>query len=126
MSAGAQSRGSSEMARTLAPKSVTSPIAIELSARIGGISQLTGGIVIATGILGAMFGPEFLRRCGIKSRMAIGLAVGTASHGIGVARLESEDAGRDDLSQAMGIIAMTLNALATALLLPVLLRILGI
>jgi predicted murein hydrolase (TIGR00659 family) len=118
--------GSAEMARTLAPKSVTTPVAIELSARIGGISQLTGCVVVATGIFGAMFGPEFLRRCGVRSRMAVGLAVGTASHGLGVARLESEDAGRDDLGQAMGIIGMTLNALATALLLPPLLRLMGI
>lgn len=118
--------GTPEMARTLAPKSVTSPIAIELSRQIGGISELTGAIVIATGILGAMFGPEILKWCGIKSRMAIGLAVGTASHGIGVSRLETEDAGRDDLCQAMGIIAMTLNALGTALLLPILLRLLGL
>ena len=114
------------IARTMAPKSVTSPIALELSQQIGGMGELTVGVVIATGILGAMAGPEWLRLLGIRSRFAIGLAVGAASHGIGVARLEQEDrkAG-GDLGKAMGIIAMTLNGLLTALTLPHILKALG-
>jgi predicted murein hydrolase (TIGR00659 family) len=109
--------GSCEMARTLAPKSVTTPIAIKLSEQMGGMEDLTAGIVIITGIIGAMFGPEFLRRLGIKSRLALGLAVGTSSHGIGTARMEEEDRRHnDDEGKAASMIGMILNGILTALI----------
>ena len=118
--------GSGEIARSLAPKSVTTPIAIELSREIGGIPDLTAAIVICTGVLGAMIGPEFLRGLGVKSRFAAGLAVGTAAHGIGIARLEEEDRRfNTDLGTAAGVIGMTLNGVVTAILLPILVRILA-
>lgn len=69
--------------RSLAPKSVTTPIAIELAAEIGGDPGLTAAFVVATGIFGAVFGPVILRIAGVRHPVAWGLAMGTAAHGVG-------------------------------------------
>jgi predicted murein hydrolase (TIGR00659 family) len=101
---------------SVAPKSVTAPVAMAIAEQIGGLPSLTAVLVILTGILGAMAGPALLDRAGVHDAAARGLAIGTASHGIGTARaLEmGETAG------AFAGLAMGLNALLTALLLPVL------
>lgn len=68
---------------SLLPKSVTTPIAVEVSKLIGGIPELTACIVVITGIYGAMFGHRILKLLGIKSDIAKGLAIGAASHVLG-------------------------------------------
>lgn len=68
---------------SLLPKSVTTPIAVEISKFVGGIPELTACIVIITGVYGAMFGHAILRFLGIKSDVAKGLAMGAASHVLG-------------------------------------------
>ena len=108
--------GSSDVVLSLAPKSVTTPIAIGIAEKIGGVPELTAAIVVLTGCLGAICGPEFCRLVGIRSPMAIGLAVGTASHGIGTARMLEVDR----LSGAVAGLAIGLNGLVTAFLLPLL------
>ncbi len=65
------------------PKSVTTPIAVEISKTIGGIPELTACLVVLTGIYGALFGHKILKLCKIKSDIAIGLAIGAASHVLG-------------------------------------------
>ena len=70
---------------SLMPKSVTTPIAMELSKHRGGIASLTVVAVIFTGILGAVFAPLLVKALGIKP-LAAGIAIGTSSHGIGTAR----------------------------------------
>jgi predicted murein hydrolase (TIGR00659 family) len=106
--------GSHELALAMAPKSVTTPIALGIAEQLGGLPPLTAAIVILTGIFGAMLGPELIRLVRLRSRLAIGLGVGTAAHGIGTARVLHDDA----VSGACSGIAMTLNGLLTALLLP--------
>jgi len=69
------------------PKSVTTPIAIEVSRELKGIPQITIALVILAGVLGATFGPLLLRLAGVRGDLAIGAAMGTASHGIGTASL---------------------------------------
>ncbi|WP_303721962.1 LrgB family protein [Malonomonas rubra] len=101
---------------SLVPKSVTTPIAIGISEKIGGIVPLTAALVVLTGCLGAICGPEFCRLIGIRSKAAMGLAVGTASHGIGTARM----LGEDRFAGAIAGLAIGLNGLATALLVPLL------
>ena len=103
---------------SLAPKSVTAPVAMGISEQLGGLPSLTAVIVILTGIIGAMLGPLLLNWLKIGDGAARGLAMGTASHGIGTARAlqDSEVAG------AFSGLAMGLNALATAILLPLLWR----
>lgn len=69
------------------PKSVTTPIAVEVCRQLHGIPQITVGMVILAGVLGASLGPTLLRLAGVRGDRAIGAAVGSASHGIGTASL---------------------------------------
>ncbi len=99
---------------SLAPKSVTTPVAMGISEKIGGIPSLTAVIVVLTGIVGAALGRFVFDALGVKSRAVRGFAIGLAGHGQGVARafVVSEEAG------AFAGLAMGLTALATALIAP--------
>lgn len=108
--------GTRKVVLSLAPKSVTTPIAIGIVEKIGGIAPLTAAIVVLTGCLGAMCGPEFCRAIGLEDPTAIGLAVGTASHGIGTARMLEVDR----LGGAVAGLAIGLNGLITAFIVPLL------
>jgi len=103
---------------SLAPKSVTTPIAMGISEQIGGLPSLTAALVLLTGICGAVIGVAILDRLRINDPKARGLALGVACHGIGTARAlqDSETAG------AFAGLAMGLNGLVTALLVPLLAR----
>jgi len=109
---------SRETLLSLAPKSVTAPVAMGITEQLGGLPSLTAVLVILTGILGAVLGPPLLSLIGVKDWRARGLALGTASHGIGTAR--ALQAG--ELAGAFSGLAMGINALATAILLPILWR----
>lgn len=101
---------------SLAPKSVTTPIAMGIAERLGGLPSLTAVLVILTGIIGAVLGPGLLRLVGVTDARANGVAMGVASHGIGTARaLQS-----GEVTGAFSGLAMGLNGLATAALLPLL------
>lgn len=102
----------------LAPKSVTAPVAMGIVEQLGGLPSLTAVLVILTGIIGAMLGPIALNLLGLKDWQARGLALGTASHGIGTARALQVN----EVAGAFSGLAMGLNALATAILLPILWR----
>ncbi len=101
---------------SLAPKSVTTPIAMGISEAIGGMPSLTAVLVILTGITGAVAGPWLLDRLRVKDPRAQGLALGVASHGIGTARALH----LDEVAGAFAGLAMGLNGLATAVLVPLL------
>jgi len=108
--------GSRETLLSLAPKSVTAPVAMGLSQIIGGTPSLTAVLVILCGIIGAVFGGLVLNIAGIKNQKARGLAVGIASHGIGTARKLNVN----ETTGAFAGLGMGLNALVTALILPIL------
>lgn len=110
--------GSWDTAISIAPKSVTAPVAMGISEQLGGLPSLTAVLVILTGIIGAMLGPPLLNLMGIRDWAARGVAIGTASHGIGTARALQVN----DVAGAFSGLAMGLNALATAVLLPLLWR----
>lgn len=112
--------GTETLIASIAPKSATAPVAMAISKDLGGLPSLTAVLVIVSGILGAMFGPMLLNLIGVKDWSARGLAIGTASHGIGTARAlqVNETAG------AFSGLAMGLNAVATAVLVPILWRLL--
>lgn len=101
---------------SLAPKSVTTPIAMGIAERIGGLPSLTAVLVITTGILGAVAGRYLFDALGVRDPAIRGFATGVTAHGIGTARAfqVSEQAG------AFSGLAMGLNALLTALLVPLL------
>ncbi|MGE0231616.1 MAG: LrgB family protein [Flavobacteriaceae bacterium] len=103
---------------SLAPKSVTAPVAMGITQVLGGIPSLTAGLVILTGIFGAMTGTYILRILKVRGDAAAGLAIGTASHGIGTARALQIS----DTAGAFSGLAMGLNALLTAIILPLVWR----
>ena len=72
-----------DMFISILPRSITTPIAIEVSKEIGGIPPLTTVFVIMTGIFGGVMGPAILKRLSIKSPVARGLALGMGAHGVG-------------------------------------------
>jgi len=108
---------SRETLLSLAPKSVTAPIAMGIAEATGGVPSLTAVLVILTGILGAVLGTWTLNALRITDWRARGLAMGTASHGIGTARALQVN----DVAGAFASLAMGLNGLATAVLLPLIL-----
>lgn len=105
---------------TLLPKSVTNPIAIVLSAQYGGDIYLTSVVVIIAGIFGAVTGAWFLRISGIDSPLAKGIALGSASHGIGTAKALEMGA----IEGAAGGLAIALMGLFTSLLVPIFVKLL--
>ncbi|HBC02457.1 MAG TPA: hypothetical protein DC032_18310 [Pseudomonas sp.] len=99
---------------TLAPKSVTSPIAMLVAEQIGGVVALAAVFVMITGVLGAILGPELLRRFGVQHPAARGIALGLTAHAVGTAQAlqESDECG------AFAALAMSLMGVMTAVLLP--------
>lgn len=112
----------SELILSLVPKSVTNPIAIEISKSIGGIPALTSAVVICTGIFGNLAGFRIVKMSRIKSPIAGSLSVGTASHAIGSAAAIE----KGERYGAFSSLGMTMNGLFTALLTPFILELLGI
>lgn len=112
--------GSGEVLLSMAPKSVTTAIAIGVSEKIGGIPALTAVLVILTGLLGNAFAPELLNIFMVRDRIARGLATGVSSHGLGTARIIVED----ELAGAVSGLAMALNGVFTSVILPYILRLL--
>lgn len=107
---------------SLAPKSVTTPIAMEVSNTTGGIPSLTAAVVVLVGLFGAVFGFKILTLGRVKSPIAQGLSMGTASHAIGTSAAM-------EISRKYGAYAslgLTLNGILTALLTPTILRLLGV
>ncbi len=97
---------------SVVPKSVTTPIAIEVCRELGGIPQITIAMVILAGVLGATFGPMVLRLAGVRDDRAIGVAVGSSSHGIGTASLVR----RSEMQAAVSSWAMATSGVITSLL----------
>lgn len=106
---------------SLAPKSVTTPIAMAVASQIGGMPALTACFVVLTGIIGAVsLGPLF-RLVPVRGAAAKGLAAGVASHGIGTAQAFTALGG---VAGSFAGLGLALNGLATSLLVPLLARLL--
>jgi predicted murein hydrolase (TIGR00659 family) len=99
---------------SLAPKSVTTPIAMGIAERIGGIPSLTAVLVIVTGILGAVSARFVFDAIKVRDPAIRGFAIGIASHGIGTARAFQVN----EQSGAFAALAMGMNGALTALLVP--------
>ncbi len=112
---------SKEIVMSLAPKAVTTPIAMEISGAIGGIPSLTAAVVVCTGIFGGMTGFKIVSLARVKSPIAAGLSIGTAAHAVGTsAAIE-----RSDRYGAFSSLGLTLNGLLTSALAPFILRLMG-
>ena len=106
---------------SMAPKSVTTPIAMGISEKLGGLPSLTAVLVVSTGILGAVLARGTLNLLRVHDHAVRGFAVGAAAHGIGTARAFQ-------VSEVMGAFAglgMGLNGLLTAFLFPLLVTLWG-
>lgn len=113
---------SQEVILSLAPKSVTTPIAMEVTRTIGGIPSLTAAVVVCVGLLGAVCGFKTMKLMRVGSPIAQGLSMGTAAHAVGTSTAM-------DVSSKYGAYAslgLTLNGIFTALFTPALLRLLGV
>ena len=111
-----------EVIVSLAPKSVTTPIAMEVSQSVGGIPSLTAAVVVCVGLLGAVAGFKTMQLMRVDSPIAQGLSIGTASHAVGTSAA-MEVSGKYGAYASLGL---TLNGILTALFTPLLLRLLGI
>jgi predicted murein hydrolase (TIGR00659 family) len=107
---------------SLTPKSVTTPIAMGVAEKIGGVPALTAVLVILTGIIGAVSGKTLLDLIKIKDPSIRGFAIGLASHGIGTAAAFQMHA----QAGAFSGLGMGLNGALTAFLVPVLVQLLGL
>lgn len=106
--------GSRPVVLSLVPRAVTTPIALGISQRIGGLPPLSAALVIGTGVVGAVVGPLLFRALGVRSRTAWGLGLGAAAHGVGTARAAQEG----EAQGAAAGLAIGLMGIATALLAP--------
>ena len=101
---------------SMLPKSVTAPIAVEISKETGGIPELTACMVVLTGMFGAIFGHKLLSLCKVKRDIAIGMSIGAASHVIGTACCVEE--GRE-LQVVMASLALITVGILTAVFTPI-------
>lgn len=101
---------------SMLPKSVTAPIAVEISKGMGGVPELTACVAVLTGVFGAVFGHKLLKIFKIKHDVSIGLAMGAASHVIGTARCAEK--GRD-IQVVMASLSLVMVGILTAVFAPV-------
>jgi len=106
---------------SIAPKSATAAVSMEISRLIGGAPAVTATLTIMTGIIGAVGGPYVLNASRIRAPEARGFAMGIASHGIATARAFTES----EVAGSFAGLGMVLNAILTALIVPPTVRLLG-
>lgn len=111
-----------EVILSLAPKSVTTPIAMEVTKAVGGIPSLTAAVVVCVGLMCAVCGYKTMGFARVKSPVAQGLSMGTAAHALGTAT--SMDVSR--LHGAYASLGLTLNGIFTSLLTPSIIPLLNI
>lgn len=103
-----------EIIHSLLSKSITTPVAMQISESIGGYPALTAVFVIVAGLTGALMGPFIFKICRIEKPVSRGISMGSASHGFGISKLS--EYGEQVLS--MGSISMTLSAIIGAFICP--------
>lgn len=100
---------------TALPKSLTTPIAMQVSDSIHGIPPLTAVFVMIAGFVGALLGPIIYKYGKINSPISRGISMGSASHGVGISKLQ--DYGEEDLS--VGSVSMGLSAVIGSIICPI-------
>lgn len=106
------------IALSLVPKSVTTPIGIEISNQINGISSVTVTAIIITGILGAIFSPIILKLFKVKDKIAIGVAIGTSSHALGTTKAVE----LGETEGAMSSLSIGIAGIITVIIAPILIK----
>ncbi|MBQ0043756.1 MAG: LrgB family protein [Bacteroidales bacterium] len=111
-----------EFIKSLEAKSVSTPIAMDITGPIGGSTSLVAISVVITGVLGAVLGPSLLKILGITDPVAKGVSMGCASHGVGTGRAIELGA----IEGAVSGLCIVLMGVATSLLVPILNILLGL
>lgn len=114
--------GERETILSLAPKSVTSPIAIGIAEKIGGYPSLAAGLVLISGVVGSLLAPHLFRWMKVEDDAVRGFVLGLSAHGFGTAYAFSFSA----LAGAFAGLAMGVTGLVSAFLLPLLVSLLGL
>lgn len=110
-----------ELGLSLVPKSITTPIGLEVSRQLGGIPSVTVGAIILTGIIGSIVAPPICRLLRITDRVAVGLAIGTSSHAVGTTKAVE----LGEVEGAMSGLAIGVAGLMTVFIAPVLVKLFG-
>ena len=106
---------------SMLPKSVTAPLAVEISKLSGGIPELTVCVVVLTGVFGGMFGHRILKLINVKNDIAIGLSIGAASHVVGTAKCIETN---KEKQIVMSSVALVIVGILTTIIIPLFLRVL--
>ncbi|MDN0085842.1 CidB/LrgB family autolysis modulator [Yersinia nurmii] len=114
-----------EIAASVLPKSVTTPIAMAVADSINGLPAISAVCVIFVGILGAVFGHTLFNRLRIVTKASRGLAMGTASHALGTARCAEVDFQEGAFSSLALVICGIITSLLAPFLFPILLHLFG-
>ena len=114
-----------QIAASILPKSVTTPIAMAVSSSIGGIPAISAVCVIFVGILGAVFGHTLLNVMRIRTKASRGLSMGTASHALGTARCAELDYQEGAFSSLALVLCGIITSLVAPFLFPLILAIAG-
>ena len=113
---------SKDVILSLAPKSVTTPIAIEVTRSVGGIPSLTAAVVIFVGILGAILGYKTMNMVHVKGAGAQGLSMGAAAHAVGT----SASMAVSSEHGAYATLGLIVNGVLTSFMTPTILKLMGI
>lgn len=106
---------SDELILTILPKSLTTPIAVQVATSLGGIPSLAAVFVMIAGFSGITFGPSFLKWLGIDSSIGRGIGLGTSAHGLGITK--AMEYGPEDAS--FSSLAMTISAVTGSVIAPI-------
>lgn len=101
-----------KLTASMLPKSVTTPIAMEISEQLGGITSVTVAVVIFTGILGAIFAPVLIKIFKVKNPVEQGVAIGACSHAVGTSKAVE----LGEIQGAMSGISLSISGILTVIL----------
>lgn len=99
---------------SLVPKSITTPVAMQIASELGGVAPLAAVFVMIAGFTGVIFGPYIFKWFRINSSLGQGIALGSASHAIGTSK--ALEYGEHAVS--MSSVAMTLSVICGSILGP--------
>ena len=105
---------SHELYLSMLPKSITTAIGIALSEQIGGLSAVTVGAIMVTGLTGAVIAPYICRLFRITEKEAVGIAIGSSSHAIGTSK--AFEIG--EVEGAMSSLSIVISGIITVILVP--------
>ncbi|MCD9471069.1 CidB/LrgB family autolysis modulator [Photobacterium phosphoreum] len=114
-----------QLAASILPKSITTPLAMAASQQIGGIPAITSAMVIIVGLFGAVLGYPIMKLFRVKHPLAKGLSIGTVSHALGTAKAVEENYQEGAFSSLALVICGIMTTLLAPLMFPLLLRIFG-